>query len=143
MSIKIRTYSELILIPNYKDRFEYLRLDGEVGADTFGYDRYLNQLFYHSDEWKRFRREIILRDSDGYNCLDLAHLEYPINGRVIVHHMNPITIESINDIYKIMNVDQVVCVSHMTHNAIHYGTDSLLQDNLVHVRKPGDTCPWK
>lgn len=138
-----RTYSELITIPTFEGRFEYLRLDGKVSNETFGYDRYLNQLFYHSDEWKKFRNKIILRDNDGSNVLDMAIDGYPISGRIIIHHMNPITIDSIGDLHKIMNPDEVVCVSHMTHNAIHYGDSSLLFDKNFIERKPWDTTPWK
>lgn len=143
MSLGFRTYSELITLATFEERFEYLRLDGEVAEETFGYDRYLNQLFYHSDEWRKFRNHIILRDNDGSDVLDMALDGFPIKGRVIIHHMNPITVESINDLAKIMNPEEVVCVSHMTHNAIHYGDFSLVGTKKIIDRLPNDTCPWK
>lgn len=134
-----RSYHELIEIPGYLDRFDYLKLDGAVGRETFGYDRYLNQILYTSDAWRRFRREIIQRD---LGC-DMAHKDYEIPKRAIVHHINPITIEDvINRHPKIFNPDNVILVSHMTHEAIHYGDDSLLMKEPI-VRTPNDTCPWR
>ena len=134
-----RSYHELIEIPGYLDRFNYLKLDGTVGRETFGYDRYLNQILYTSDAWRRFRREIIKRD---LGC-DMAHKDYEIPKRAIVHHINPITIEDvINRHPKIFDPDNVILVSHMTHEAIHYGDDSLLMKDPI-VRTPNDTCPWR
>ena len=139
MSMNIRRYSELIRIPTFEERFEYLRLDGQVGADTFGSDRYLNQIFYKSPEWKKIRDEIIIRDQ----CCDLAMLGYDIHGPVLIHHLNPITKEDIlsrTDL--LLNPEYLVCTIQSTHNAIHYGDVNLLITNPIE-RKPNDTCPWK
>lgn len=139
MSYIIKTYSELIRIPNYIDRFKYLQLNGQVGEDTFGFDRYLNQVLYRSPEWKRFRREIIVRDEGR----DMACEDYEIVGRILVHHINPITIADVNNRdSKIFDPENVVCVSHNTHNAIHYGDGKLLTTEPV-IRTKNDTCPWK
>lgn len=137
--MNIRRYSELIRIPTFEERFEYLRLDGQVGADTFGSDRYLNQIFYKSPEWKKIRDEIIIRDQ----CCDLAMPGYDIYGPVLIHHLNPITKEDIlsrTDL--LLNPEYLVCTIQSTHNAIHYGDVNLLITNPVE-RKPNDTCPWK
>jgi len=134
-----RSYHELIQIPDYLDRFKYLKLDGAVGRETFGYDRYLNQILYTSEDWRKFRREIIKRD---LGC-DMAHSDYEIPKRAIVHHINPITIEDvINRSPKIFDPDNVILVSHMTHEAIHYGNDSLLMKPPI-IRTPNDTSPWR
>ncbi len=134
-----RSYHELITIPNYLERFEYLNLNGKVGKETFGYDRYLNQILYRSDEWKKFRRKIIQRDLGR----DMAHPDHEIMGRVLVHHINPITVQDIVDrSFKVFDPDNVVLVSHITHEAIHYGDNSLLIKDPV-IRKPNDTCPWR
>lgn len=134
-----RTYTEMMSYDSFDDRFAYLRLDGRVGKDTFGYDRYLNQAFYKSAEWKRIRNEIILRD----NGCDLAHPDYQIVGRVYIHHLNPVTKKDVLDRSSILlNPEYLVCVSYDTHQAIHYGDESLLQPDLVE-RKPNDTCPWR
>jgi hypothetical protein len=126
-------------IPTFEERFEYLRLDGQVGADTFGSDRYLNQIFYKSPEWKKIRDEIIIRDQ----CCDLAMPGYDIHGPVLIHHLNPITkadILSRTDL--LLNPEYLVCTIQSTHNAIHYGDVNLLITNPIE-RKPNDTCPWK
>lgn len=137
--MSIKTYSELITIPTYKERFEYLKLGGVVGRDTFGYDRYLNQAFYNSPEWKRFRRDIIIRD----NGCDLACEGYSIRGRIILHHINPITYEDlINRSSILFDQENIVCVTHNTHNAIHYGDSNLLTTGPIE-RTANDTCPWK
>lgn len=134
-----RTYSELITIPTYEDRFRYLQLKGAVGKDTFGYDRYLNQILYNSKEWKRFRDEIIIRD----NGCDLAFEGYDIHGRILVHHINPITVDDVvNRNPIVFDPENVICVTHNTHNAIHYGDESLLITAPVE-RTKHDTCPWK
>lgn len=139
MIITNRSYYELIQIPNYLDRFNYLRLRGSVGKETFGFDRYLNQALYRSPEWKRFRRDMILRD----NGCDLACEGYEIVGKVLLHHINPITIEDItNRSSSIFDPNNVICVSMNTHNAIHYGDESLLVIGPTE-RIPYDTCPWK
>ena len=140
MKSSIKTYSNLIQISSFIERYRYLRLGGKAGEITFGNERYLNQLLYRSPEWKRFRRDIILRD----NGCDLGLDGYSIPGRIIIHHINPITIE---DVYErspaIFDENNVVCVSSRTHNAIHYGDEELLMiDDLVE-RKPNDTIPWR
>ena len=135
----LRTYSELILLPTFKERFEYLKLDGTIGMDTFGFDRYLNQQFYASNEWKRIRDQVIVRD----NGCDLGIDGYYIRGRLLIHHMNPISQEDIlNRTSRLMSPEYLICVSSDTHNAIHYGDMSKLQRDPI-VRRPNDTCPWK
>lgn len=139
MNMKIRRYSELIKIDSYEDRFEYLKLGGSVGEATFGYDRYLNQVFYASKEWKKARRDIIIRD-DG--C-DLGDKGRPIKKYIIVHHMNAITPEQIERRDPaLFDPEYLICVSEMTHKAIHYGDSDLLV-KTVPDRKPNDTCPWR
>lgn len=137
--MSIRSYSELIHIPTFKERYEYLRLFGKVGKETFGYDRYLNQVLYTSDEWRRFRRDIVIRD----NGCDLGCEGYELQSRIIVHHINPITVEDVlNRSRMVFDPDNVISVSHNTHQAIHYGDESLLP--LLPVeRSRYDTCPWK
>lgn len=135
----IRTYSELIKLPSFIERYRYLKMSGKIGEDTFGFDRYLNQLFYSSDEWKQIRKLIITRD-DG--C-DLAMDDYDIEGRIIVHHMNPITKDMILERSDyVLNPEYLICVSHNTHEAIHYGDESLLILDPI-IRMPNDTCPWR
>ena len=134
-----KTYSELIQIPTFEERFEYLKLDGNVGEDTFGFDRWMNQIFYRSPEWKRIRDEVIIRD----NGCDLAMPGHEIYGRILIHHMNPI---SVNDIERrtdlLLNPEYLISTVHRTHNAIHYGDKNLLPQGPI-VRTPNDTCPWK
>lgn len=138
-TMSIKTYSELCLLPTYRERYQYLRLDGQVGVDTFGYDRYLNQLFYRSPEWKRIRDFVILRD----NGCDLGLPGYEIYDKVIIHHMNPITVDDIrHGNESILDPEFLVCVTHNTHNAIHYGDETLLHTDPV-VRTRNDTCPWR
>lgn len=135
----IKTYSEMLSLPTFIERFEYLKIGGQVGDATFGYDRYLNQILYRTPEWKRFRRDIIVRDM---GC-DLACDDREIVGKIIVHHINPLTIEDVYNLDpKIFDPENVVCVSLDTHNAIHYGDQSLLMKDPV-VRTKNDTCPWK
>lgn len=135
----IRTYSELITLPTFEERFKYLQLNGQVGKDTFGFDRYLNQNFYRSIEWKRLRNQIILRD----NGCDLGVEGYEIHGRIIIHHMNPITIKDITDATEfLLNPEYLISTVHNTHNAIHYGDESLLCLGPIE-RTKNDTCPWK
>ena len=137
--MNIKTYSEVILLPTFVERYRYLKIGGSVGAETFGYDRYLNQTLYRSAEWKRFRREIIIRDKG----MDLAHDEYEIAGKILVHHIDPITPEDVLRRHpKIFDPENVICVSLGTHNAIHYGDESLLILDPI-IRTPNDTCPWK
>ena len=137
--MSIRTYSELILLPTFEERFKYLQLNGRVGDDTFGFDRYINQKFYRSAEWKRIRDLVIMRD----NGCDLALEGYEIYGRILIHHMNPITIKDVElSTEYLMNPEYLICVTHNTHNAIHYGDEKLINKGLV-VRTKNDTCPWK
>ena len=135
----IRTYSELILLQTFKERYEYLRLNGVVGENTFGWERYINQDFYHSQEWKHIRDYVIIRD----NGCDLAIDGYFIRSRIYIHHMNPVTSQDI--IHRsglVIDPEFLVCVSLDTHNAIHYGDASKLRQEPV-IRRPNDTCPWK
>lgn len=135
----IKTYSELIELPSFLDRYNYLKIGGQVGVETFGYDRYLNQVLYRSDEWKDFRRDMIVRD---HGC-DLAHDEYEIYGKILVHHIDPITVEDVIRRHpKIFDPENVISTSLNTHNAIHYGDETLLVLGPIE-RRPNDTCPWK
>ena len=135
----IRTYSELCQIPSYKERFVYLKLDGVVGKATFGSKRYLNQKFYTSDEWKRVRDIVIVRD---LGC-DLGFPGYDIYGQIQVHHMNPMIVEDvISHSSEILNPEFLICTSYQTHKAIHYGTEEMLVLPPVE-RTKNDTCPWK
>lgn len=135
----IRSYKELSHIQSYYDRFEYLRLKGNVGEITFGWQRYLNQVVYHSRRWRKSRDAVIIRD----NGCDLAHPDYEIRGQIIIHHMNPLTMEEVEeDSDLIYDPDFLVCVAPMTHQAIHYSDKKLLPSPLIE-RRPGDTCPWK
>ena len=137
--MSIKTYSELITIPTFEERFEYLQLKGSVGKDTFGYDRHLNQVLYRSPEWKRLRNQIIIRDC---GC-DLACEGYDIHSKVLIHHLNPITVEDvIARSRKVFDPNNLVCVSHNTHNAIHYGDVDLLVTGPI-IRTKNDTCPWR
>lgn len=137
--MSIKTYSELIRLPTFEDRFEYLKLKGSVGKDTFGHDRYLNQVFYSSMEWRRLRDKIIIRD----NGCDLGVEGREIGGKVYIHHLNPL---STNDILThseyLVNPEYLICVSFETHNAIHYGDINLLPRDPIE-RKRNDTCPWR
>lgn len=134
-----KRYSELILLPTFKERYEYLKLNGKVGEDTFGWDRYLNQTFYRSAKWRHIRDQVIVRD----NGCDMGLEGYPIYGKILIHHINPITADDIShsDEEVLIDLDNLVCVSLATHNAIHYGDESLIPQDPI-VRKPGDTCPW-
>ena len=134
----IRTYSELIRIPTFEDRFEYLKLHGEVGESTFGFDRYLNQVFYRSKEWRRLRNKVIIRD----NGCDMALKGFEIADKIIIHHMNPVNLKNIVDRDEdLLNPEFLVCVSPITHNAIHYGNFDLINYGPIE-RKPGDTLLW-
>lgn len=134
-----RTYSELIKIDKFIDRFKYLSLDGLVGGITFGGHRYLNQNFYQSNKWKSTRREVILRDK---GC-DLAHEDNQIYGTIYIHHLNPITIEDILEERPcVFDLENLVSTCLKTHNAIHYGNEKILTNELI-VRKKNDTCPWR
>lgn len=137
--MSIKTYSELIALPTFEERYEYLRLNGRVGEDTFGFDRYLNQNFYRSAEWRRIRDRVIVRD----NGCDLAIDDRIIYGKILIHHMNPITDKDLFNLSDILlDPEYLICVSHNTHNAIHYGDgERLVKDPIV--RTKNDTCPWK
>lgn len=137
--MSIRTYSELITIPTFEERFRYLKLEGRVGEETFGFDRYLNQIFYRSPEWRKVRRDVIVRD----NGCDLGMWDREIEGLITVHHMNPISVDDIlNRSEFLLNPDYLICTSDITHKAIHYGDESLLITAPVE-RSPNDTCPWR
>lgn len=136
----IRTYTELIQLPTFIERYRYLRLGGRVGEDTFGFDRYLNQLFYKSDEWKAIRDHVIIRD----NGCDLGIPGHDINNqRILIHHMNPITVE---DIVKrsdfLLNPEYLITTIKNTHDAIHYGDENILIQ-APPERRRNDTCPWR
>lgn len=134
-----KSYSELIQLPTFLERYRYLRIGGVVGAETFGYDRHLNQVLYRTTEWKRFRRDIILRDG---GC-DLGCEGYDLYEKILVHHINPITVEDVlRRDPKIFDPENVICTSLNTHNAIHYGDEGLLITEPI-IRTPYDTCPWK
>lgn len=136
---RIRTYSKLLRFITFEERFGYLRLDGTVGKSTFGFDRYLNQLFYKSGEWETVRDQVIIRDG---GC-DLGIADREIGSRIIIHHMNPICVKDIYEVSDILlNPEYLICVSHDTHNAIHYGNQELLLKDYI-PRTPNDTCPWK
>lgn len=136
----MRTYSQLVKLPTFEERFEYLKLDGIVGGDTFGFDRYLNQKFYRSVEWKRIRDQVILRD----NGCDLGIEDRQLFDRIVIHHMNPMNVgDLVNHMDLLMNPEFLICTSHDTHNAIHYGDDSKLTKSKLVERTPNDTCPWK
>lgn len=137
--MNIRRYSELITMPTFKERYEYLRLGGQVGKETFGFDRYLNQVFYRSKEWKSIRDYVITRD----NGCDLGIEGREIPGRILIHHMNPITAE---DIYNrsefLLDPEYLISTIKITHDAIHYGDESLLLSEPIE-RTKNDTCPWR
>ena len=133
----IRTYNELRSLKSFDERYDYLKLNGRVADLTFGFDRYLNQVFYKSQIWQKTRRDIIVRD---LGC-DLGVEGYEIHGSIIVHHMNPIQIEDIRDRTDyLLNPNYLICTCLRTHNAIHYGDKS---PNIITERHRGDTCPWK
>ena len=137
----IRTYSELITLPTFEERFEYLRLDGRIGDQTFGFDRYLNQLFYKDKEWLSIRDEVIVRDQ---GC-DLGIEEYELSKgqRILIHHMNPLTKEDIIRRTKfLLDPEYLITTCHRTHTAIHYGDENLLPRKPI-VRTKNDTCPWR
>lgn len=137
--MSIRIYSELIAFPTFEERFKYLQLNGQVGESTFGFDRYMNQVFYRSQKWKSIRDFVIIRDC---GC-DLGVEGYDIHGKIIIHHMNPLSmrdIETESDF--LLNPDFLICTTHNTHNAIHYGDENLLVTAPIE-RTKNDTCPWR
>lgn len=135
----LKTYREMRQFKTFEERFKYLQLKGAVGEDTFGFDRWINQKFYRSVEWRRVRDQVIIRD----NGCDLGCEDHPIIGRIIIHHINPLCVEDFdqNPDY-LLNPDYLVCTSHNTHNAIHYGDENLLPKEWQ-PRQPNDTCPWR
>lgn len=137
--MSIKTYSELITLPTFIERYRYLKLEGMVGEETFGFDRYLNQVFYRSKEWRSIRDYVITRD----NGCDLGITGHEIYGRILIHHMNPITAD---DILKRSNLlldpEYLICTIKNTHDAIHYSDESLLITDPIE-RSKNDTCPWK
>lgn len=135
----IRCYSDLRCIDSFKERYLYLKLHGRVGEETFGIDRYVNQSLYKSQKWKRTRREIIIRD----NGCDLGVDGFELDDYIMVHHMNPITLEDIEEERDIIfDPENLICCSSRTHKAIHFGDESLLPKEPV-IRRPGDTCLWR
>lgn len=135
----IRTYSELSKLKTFEERYQYLKLDGIVGKETFGFDRYLNQAFYRSKEWKRVRDKVIIRD----NGCDLGCEDREIYDKILIHHMNPINKNDVlNRVERILDPEYLICTTKRTHDAIHYSDENLLI--LVPIeRKPNDVCPWK
>ena len=139
MKTGTRSYSEMILLPTFEERFEYLKLDGSVGKETFGWDRIFNQEFYHSREWKTLRRDVIARDM---GC-DLGIEDREIFDNIIVHHINPMTLEQLEEGGEdLFDMDNFICCSHRTHEAIHYGDAKLLIPTNFAERRPGDTKLW-
>ena len=137
--MSIRTYSELIRLPTFEERFRYLQLNGQVGEDTFGFDRYINQRFYRSKEWLQVRDYVIVRDK---GC-DLGVEGYEIYGRILIHHLNPISVRDITDLSDfLLNPEYLISTTHLTHNAIHYGDESILMTAPIE-RSKNDTCPWR
>ena len=136
---KRKSYSELKKFKTFEERFDYLKLSGAVGAETFGYDRILNQTLYSSHKWKKVRDEVIIRD----NGCDLGIEGRDIYSRAIVHHINPISVEDITNRSDILfDPENLITTTHITHNAIHYSNESILAQEPI-VRTPNDTCPWK
>ena len=137
--MNIRTYLELITLSTFEERYKYLQLSSSIGEETFGFDRYLNQNFYRSKEWKRIRDFVIIRD----NGCDLGVEDRTIHGKIIIHHMNPIRTKDIRDVSDyLLNPEYLICTTHQTHNAIHYGDENLLVRNPIE-RTANDTCPWR
>lgn len=135
-----KTYSELCELDTFEERFRYLKLDGSVGVDTFGFDRYMNQQFYRSKEWKDIRDYVIVRDG----ACDLGVEGFELRGKILIHHMNPISqIDIIRTTDILLNPEFLICTSMITHNGIHYGDESCLRDLSPVNRRPNDTCPWK
>lgn len=137
--MNIKRYSELILLPTFEERYKYLQLNGIIGDETFGFDRYINQMFYGSQEWKQVRDYVIVRD----NGCDLGIEGHEIRGKILIHHMNPIGIKDIQQVNKfLLDPEYLITTMLSTHNAIHYGDESLLVTDPIE-RSKNDTCPWK
>jgi len=136
----MKTYSEMIKLKTFEERYDYLKLDGSVGFETFGSERYLNQRFYTTPEWRTARRKAIVRD---HGC-DMGIEDRPINSKIIIHHIDPITIDDVlNRSSKLFDLDNLICVSFDTHLAIHYGDRGLLTPTKPIERTPNDTSPWR
>ena len=140
--METRTYSELIRLPSFIERYNYLRLGDRIGEDTFGFDRYLNQKFYRSKEWKDIRNYVITRDM---GCdLAMQDREIPEGLKVFVHHMNPIRPNDIRFTTDYLsNPEYLITTTKRTHDAIHYGDTDLLYEDEPVIRRPNDTCPWR
>lgn len=137
--MSIKRYSELILLPTFEERYKYLQLNGVIGDETFGFDRYINQMFYRSQEWRQVRDYVIVRD----NGCDLGIEGHEIRGKILIHHMNPIGIKDIQQVNKfLLDPEYLITTILSTHNAIHYGDESLLVKDPIE-RSKNDTCPWK
>ena len=137
--MSIKRYSELMLLPTFEERYKYLQLNGVIGDETFGFDRYINQMFYRSQEWKQVRDYVIVRD----NGCDLGIEGHEIRGKILIHHMNPIGIKDIQQVNKfLLDPEYLITTMLSTHNAIHYGDESLLVTDPIE-RSKNDTCPWK
>ncbi len=136
----IRTYSEISRLKSFEERFRYLQLKGKIGEDTFGFERFLNQSFYRSKEWKQIRDFVIARD----NGCDLGLAGFGIHGKILIHHMNPISVSDIYDASDyLLNPEYLICAKMETHNAIHYGDERILESINLVERKQNDTCPWR
>lgn len=135
-----KTYNELKKLKSYDDKFTYLNLKANIGEETFGSERYINQSFYRSKEWRIVRDQVIVRD----NGCDLGHPDYPIaKGQIVIHHINPITADDIEEANpKVFELSNLICCSKDTHNAIHYGKNDYLNTKKEVIRRPGDTLPW-
>ena len=135
-----KCYSDLIKFKTFEERFKYLEMGGHIGIESFGYDRYLNQAFYKSPDWRKLRNQIILRDGG----MDLGVDGYPLNGRVIIHHINPISVDDVLEFNPdIFNPEYLISCSHQTHNALHYGNEDYLNRFKIIERRPNDTIPWR
>lgn len=137
--MKRKSYSELATRTSFEEKFEYLKCGGSIGKDTFGFDRYMNQMLYQSKEWRQARHKVILRD----NGCDLGDKDHPITGRIYIHHINPIKPEDIKESTNLLfDIENLICCSELTHRAIHYGDYNLLPKEPV-TRTQNDTCPWR
>lgn len=135
-----KSYAELSHLSSFEDRYNYLKVGNPVGEATFGFDRYLNQNFYRSKEWEQARNAVIVRDK---GC-DMGLKDYPIKGQYFIHHINPLTLDDVkNNSGKLLDIDNLVLVSKQTHNAIHFGDDTIVKEKKVIERSPFDTCPWR
>lgn len=141
MTDSYKSYSELAKLSSFIDKYNYLKINSKIGIETFGTNRWINQDFYSSNDWKTFRKKIILRDK-GCN---LGCEDFPIVGKIYIHHINPLTIDDIrlNRLDKLLGEDNAICVDFKTHEAIHYGNELTMLDYIPIERRPGDTCPWK